>query len=185
MNLEKLLTLVDLSLASAVPESIMEYCGQYFSPYYMLMHYLAMDVTTGICVELGVESGRASNAMLLAGAYVYGVDNNPDRKDVLADRPNFTMIIGSSLPVPDEISRHGKSIAVLHIDTEHSFSQAQSEFNAYRPFLQDGAVVLFDDTNAMEGEVLRYLNSLPYEKFVDDRLHPSCGFGGIIYRENA
>ena len=183
MTLEKLLTLVDLAMRSDVPESILNYCGEYFSRYYMLMHFLAMDVTTGICVELGVESGRASNAMLLAGATVVGVDNNESRRDVLKGNPNFTMIIGSSLPVPEEISRRGKVISLLHIDTEHSFSQARNEFEAYKPYLRDGAVVLFDDTNAMEGEVLRYLNSLPYEKFVDDRLHESCGFGGMIYRE--
>jgi mRNA deadenylase 3'-5' endonuclease subunit Ccr4 len=35
----------------------------------------------------------------------------------------------------------------------------------------------------MEGEVRRFVESLPYEKFFDDRLHESCGYGGIIYRE--
>ena len=56
---------------------------------------------------------------------------------------------------------------------------------AYKHLLINGAVVLFDDTNAMEGEVLRYVNELPYDKIVDDRLHPSCGYAGIIYKVDA
>lgn len=192
MNLKRLLELVDLALGDP-PENVKLYCGAYYSPYYFLMYLIASDFVADsyatsngsqpLCVELGVEGGRGANAMVQAGALVMGVDNNPDRRFVLVDNENFIMTIGSSLPVPDRIKAKGKNISLLHVDTEHSFAQAREEFNAYKPQLIDGAVVLFDDTNAMEGDVWKFVESLPYEKFRDDRLHPSSGYAGIIYRE--
>ena len=83
-----------------------------------------------------------------------------------------------SMPVPIDINR---PISLLHIDTEHSYSMAKAEFEAYRPWLANGAVVLFDDLHAMEDDVLRYFNELPYEKIQDDRLHPVCGYGVMTY----
>ena len=192
MNLKRLVELVDLALSSPSPE-IVKNSEPYYSPYYQLMYLVAKDfmgdsydgasAALPICVELGVEGGRGSFALLQSGALVIGVDNNPDRKFVHADNKNFKMIIGSSLPPPKYVTDCGLgSISLLHVDTEHSFAQAREEFNAYKPYLRDGAVVLFDDTNACEGEVKNYVESLPYDKFLDDRLHPSCGYMGMVYR---
>lgn len=192
MTLKRLLELVDIA-ADLKIENILRYTEPYYSPYYSLMYLLAKEFVqtklafdmppSTIAVELGVESGRGSFSLLQGGARVYGVDNNPDRAAVLSTFPMFKMHIGSSTPVPGHIVALGKCISILHIDTEHSYSQAFAEFHAYRPQLLDGAVVLFDDTNAMEGEVKRCLKSLPYEQFIDDRMHPSCGYGGLIYKE--
>lgn len=183
MNFKHLMRHVEEALELAPPASILDYCQGYYSPYYMLMHIVAGQ-QNGLCVELGVEGGRGSNAMLQAVVEVIGVDNNHKPEiDRIIPHELFTFIHASSLPVPELIRTMIPRIAVLHIDTEHSFAQAREEFNAYRPYLKDGAVVLFDDTNAMEGEVRRFVESLPYEKFFDDRLHPSCGYGGLIYRD--
>lgn len=179
-----LLTLITQALEILPPQAILDYCEPFYSPYYHLMYLLAKESAYALCVECGVESGRGSFSMLYGGARVIGIDNNPDRKDVLKENGNFQMIIGTSTDVPQAVKEAGRQISVLHIDTEHNFTQAKNEFEAYKPFLKDGAVVLFDDTNAMNGEVLRYLESLPYEKFVNDDLHPSCGFGGMIYKED-
>ena len=42
---------------------------------------------------------------------------------------------------------------------------------------------MFDDTHAMDDGVLKYLNTLPYFKIVEDRLHDSCGYGILIYKK--
>lgn len=189
MNIARLLHLVDVAIKNEPPRGIKEYCGEWYSPYYHLMYLCAGD-NDGWCVELGVEGGRGSNAMLIgqyhAGGHhdsgVIGIDNNRKPEvDRIISRIGFEFILGSSLPPPPRFEHLKKSIGVLHIDTEHTFAQAREEFTAYKPFLAEGAVVLFDDTNACEGEVLKYLMSLPYDKFVDDRLHPSCGYGGLVY----
>ncbi len=60
---------------------------------------------------------------------------------------------------------------------------AQEEFKAYQGHLAPGAVVLFDDLHARDDDVLKFFFSLPYPKFQDDRLHPSCGYGALVYVE--
>jgi hypothetical protein len=193
MTFEKLLELVQYALNSEI-DPILKYCEPYYSPYYQLMYLVSLEMTTEatmlpitkpLCIELGVESGRGSFSMLQAMVQVIGIDNNPDRKDVLNDNPNFKILICSSHPPPDLVKSKGEqSISLLHIDTEHSENWAREEFMAYKPYLKDGAVVLFDDTNAMDGGVRRFVESLPYDKFFEDRLHPGCGYGGILYKVN-
>ncbi len=194
MNIERLKDLVHQALTYETNE-LLQFNGEYHSPYYELFALVAkemiepdeltLSVVKPICVELGVETGRGSGAMLFGGGRVYGVDNNKAQKDTLKSSTNFTMIIADTLPVPATIAGLTEKISLLHIDTEHSYSMAKAEFEGYRGLLKDGAVVFFDDLNAMEGDVKRYFESLPYEKIIDDRLHPSCGFGVLIYRENA
>ena len=197
MNIERLRELVEKSVSpnQVILKEIWDYCDGYYSPYYGLMYRLAQDLMSNafasgdgvppVFVELGVEGGRASHAMLQGGAIVIGVDSNHNpRLNRIIGHKNFTFLHTSSMPVPDEIEDGGPNIAVLHIDTEHSYSMAKSEFEAYKHLLINGAVVLFDDTNAMEGEVLRYVKELPYDKIVDDRLHPSCGYAGLIFQDN-
>lgn len=189
MNIERLQELVNESLTYET-DTLLLFNKEFHSPYYELFMHVAKEFNSvaglkpPLCVELGVETGRGSAAFLFGGGVVYGVDNNKDREEALRDSTNFTMIIGSSLPVPEKIAALTDKISILHIDTEHSYAQAQAEFEAYKGLLRDGAVVFFDDLNAMEGDVKRYFESLPYEKIVEDRLHPQCGFGVLIYREN-
>lgn len=198
MNIERLKELVEIAVqpSSPIPPSIISYCEGYHSPYYNLMYLLAMEYMhrafaddaslPPLCVELGVEGGRGSNAFLQGGAIVIGVDNNHKPEvDRIIGHKNFTFIHGSSLPPHESIREMGRCISVLHVDTEHSWAQAREEFNAYKPYLINGAVVLFDDTNAMEGEVKGFVETLPYDKFVDDRLHPQCGYAGIVFQDNA
>jgi methyltransferase family protein len=193
MEFAQLLSFVDEAITTPAPPEVMNYCGQYYSPYYHLLYLIARRTYIGQCVELGVEGGRGINAILCGlpelldfVPKVIGIDSNkkPELETLINNDPIlFEFILGSSLPPPQKFANNGKSIGLLHVDTEHSFAQAREEFNAYKEFLFDGAVVLFDDTNAMDGDVRRFVEMLPYEKFFDDRLHPSCGYGGIIYRE--
>lgn len=58
---------------------------------------------------------------------------------------------------------------------------AQAEFEAYQPYLAKGAFVLFDDLHAQNDGVKAYFDTLDYEKYEDDGLHPSCGYGVLRY----
>lgn len=154
----------------------------WYDPYYWLM-YLCAKNTKGICVELGVHNGRGSYSMLKAGSAVVGIDvaDHPNLDMLQSEYDKFTFYKQSTVPA---VQLEENSVGVLHIDTEHSYSQAQNEFEAYKPYLKDGAVVMFDDTHAMEDGVLKYFNSLPYFKIVDDRLHSPCGYGVLIYKKD-
>lgn len=149
------------------------------------MYILAEIIKDGLLVELGVESGRGL-ASLASGNktnFVIGLDSHyhPDLDKNLSDFDNIWFFNLPSMPVPSIITRQHRLISLLHIDTEHSYSMAKAEFESYQPYLAKGAYVLFDDLHAIEDEVLRYFNELPYEKVQDDRLHPSCGYGVLVY----
>ena len=157
--------------------------GDYYSPYYSLMYLLAKTIEDGFLVELGVESGRGLVSMAIANRsnLVIGFDSHqhPDLMKNLRGFPNALFTNLSSMPVPRIIT--SRQVSLLHIDTEHSYSMAFAEFEAYKPYLAKGAYVLFDDLHAQNDGVKAFFDTLPYEKIEDDRLHPSCGYGVMIY----
>lgn len=187
MNIAKVAELIDLAITNDPPDEILQYCDRWYSPYYHLIYLLMQDTNGGVFVELGVESGRGCFSALCSKEtrYVIGVDTvRHTRIGELRARfgGRFDFRHTASLPT---IS-HVPLIDVLHIDTEHSYAQVKAEFEAYRPLLWPcGGVVLFDDLHAAEDDVLRYFRELPYPKIHDDRLHPICGFGVMVYESHS
>ena len=183
-TLGKVAQLIEDAHNSGPPSELIDLYGDYYLPYYGLLNLLAAKTNWGIAVELGVEKGRGA-ASLASGSNhieVIGLDNNvlPEIVQVEASFPNFSFYHRPSLPVSEDII-FGRCISILHIDTEHSYSMANAEFEAYEPHLLKGAVVCFDDLHAQDDDVLRYFMELPYPKIQDDRLHPVCGYGVLIY----
>lgn len=176
MNLSKIAELIEAAVYGYPPTCISNICQGYYSPYYYLMYLLAREVEIGDIVELGVSQGRG------VSAFAYG---NPEVKVIGLDLnvspiycpPNVDFHLMSALPVPDFIG----DIAILHIDTEHSYGNALNEFMQYRCRLLPGAVVMFDDLHAMDNGVLRAFYELPYDKIQCDKLHPVNGYGVLIY----
>lgn len=175
---------IDDALRFPPPDPLPDICGEYYSPYYGFMWRIVDDMEpAAFAVELGCDQGRGLAALAIGGADVIGIDHTYkiglDR--VLPLFPNVTFLQRGSLPPSPEVTEAGRKIALLHIDTEHSYAQAQAEFEAYKPYLADGAVVIFDDLHAQDDAVLHYFVSLPYPKIIDDRMHPSCGWGVLLY----
>jgi hypothetical protein len=136
-----------------------------------------------IAVELGVDQGRGLVSLAYGGgngSRVYGIDHTkkPQIDEALRLFNNITFLQTNSNPPPGKIP---DNIYLLHIDTEHSASQAETEFEAYKPKLASPAIVIFDDLHAQEDSVLEYFMSLPYPKIQDDRMHPVCGWGVVLY----
>jgi hypothetical protein len=185
VKLSEVARLIELALDRKPPKVIADICvdidGDWYFPYYHLMFLLATHIKWGKAVELGVEKGRGVMSMA-AGCpdyQVIGLDNNL-QKSSFANAKLYEL---PSLPVPAFIKEHGCHIALLHIDTEHSYAMAKAEFEAYEPYLQPGAVVLFDDLHAHDNDVLRFFSELPYPKIQDDRLHPVNGYGVMLYAQ--
>ena len=183
-DLGYLAAVVGLAIKHEAPAELVGYCTElYYRPYYNLLRLLAMNSMHGICVELGVETGRGAFAMCLGGGTVYGVDHTRrDKLAVVKGRfPNlFHFVEQPSLPLPQATLNQERSISVLHVDTEHSFAQAREEFNAYQPLLAVPAVVCFDDTHAQENQVGHFVTTLRWPTIFDDRLH-ECGYAVMLY----
>lgn len=180
MNLKRI---VNKAISAKPLPSLSWLYGDYYSPYYTLMYLLAGTIENGLLVELGVESGRGLVSMAVANHsnLVIGFDSHqhPSLLENIRGFPNALFTNLSSMPVPRIIT--SRQVSLLHIDTEHSYSMAKAEFEAYQPYLAKGAYVLFDDLHAQNDGVMTYFNELPYEKVQDDRLHPSCGYGVLVY----
>lgn len=187
LKLSDLAAWIDKALTRKPHPRLAEICGDYYSPYYMFLGHAAEILKyKGVMVELGVETGRGLAAMAMAeGGLVTGLDHTyaPELAKVLSQFDNIQFYHGDSMPVPLELRNGDERIVLLHIDTEHSYAMAKAEFEAYRPLLASPAVVVFDDLHAQDDDVLRYFVSLPYPKIIDDRMHPSCGWGVLLYQE--
>lgn len=178
MNLAKLASLIEKSISGIPPVTLFNMIGEtYYQPYYYLMYLLAQQMDGGVIVELGVSKGYGVNSFAYGNVDipVIGLDLNIAPVYAL---PNVDFHLISALPVPDFIEQN---IAILHIDTEHSYGNAKNEFGQYKPYLLPGAIVMFDDLHAMDDGVLKAFNELPYPKIQEDRLHPVCGYGVMIY----
>ena len=172
--------MINEALIRPIPKELSKFCGKWYSPYYNLFYLLA-ETHKGVAVELGVDKGRGSFAFALGGCDVIGIDHTrKDGIDKLDNKfPHFVFLETDTLPVPEQIKEQG--IDFLHIDTEHSYSMAKAEYEAYQPYLNDPAIVFFDDLHAQDDDVLKFFNALPYQKIQDDRLHPVDGFGILLY----
>lgn len=178
MTSRQLHQLVDRAKNGRPPAKLRNFCGDYYEPYYHFL-YLAGMVVDGYLVELGCEKGRGLLAMALTGKDVVGFDLNRSPDLDLSEYPNVTFFNESSLPVHPFLD--GKQVGLLHVDTEHSYAQASNEFGQFQPYLTKPAIVVFDDLHAMDDDVLRFFNELPFDKVQDDELHPGCGWGAIWY----
>jgi len=169
--------MIEIAINTKYPRpDILDMTGEYYQPYYYLMYLLAGQIKQGNIVELGVNNGYGVNSFAYGNPdiEVIGLDLNVRPKN-LQDNVFFYLV--SALPVPDFIN----NISILHVDTEHTYDNALNEFNQYKPYLLPGAVVMFDDLHAQDNGVLRAFYELPYAKIQEDRLHPVCGYGVLIY----
>jgi len=178
MDLPTLRRLIDQALTEP-PEDLMYKHHDKYIPYYHLFYLLVKEMVRGlpmpqplIVVELGMDEGRgaASFAAGSARAHVYGIDHtmrDPPLGEVLNRYTNVHFLHQMSIPAPKLPPIH-----ILHIDTEHTYDQARSEFDEYVPLLAPGAVVLFDDLHKIDDEVQRLFDEIPWPKIQDDRLHP-------------
>ncbi len=184
LRLHDLATHIDEALEFEPSLLLREFCGAYYSPYYLFMNHMANRLgENGLLVELGCDMARGLVSLALSGKQVVGIDHThkPGVAKAQAAFKNIVFLEQDSDPVPEWFANQDKKITLLHIDTEHSYSMAKAEFEAYEHLLDIPSVVIFDDLHAQEDAVLEYFMSLPYPKIQDDRLHPECGWGVILY----
>ena len=121
------------------------------SPYYRFLKILAHEMKSRLSVELGVSGGGGSLYLALGNpdGKVVGVDyawDHPERVNFILDNfPNYTFVKGDSIEYAPAIYESYGKIDILFIDTTHTYKQTLAEYNAYKPFLSDRAIVCLDD----------------------------------------
>ena len=191
MNIERLKDLALFSLDDDVDEA-----GGLFPPsrYYAFFRRLAMDLKPKVSVVLGVCGGGDCHHLCLGNpdGRVHGIDISNDwpKQTEYLDKihKNFMFWGGcDSINCIGTMKSLGLcSVNLLFIDTSHVASRALAEFEAWKPLLAPGAIVVFDDL--LKTEMSGVWESLPEPKVRLDLLHPGNpevggGFGVLIYNE--
>jgi cephalosporin hydroxylase len=170
------------ALAAKPTGWFVDYCDEWYSPYYGLMHHLVHAIQPKLCVETGVHNGRGLAALASGGpGVVVGIDcyDHPTLSQVLQHYPNARFIQSASNDdnTVQAIAAYGVPIEILHIDTEHSYGQATADYRSYEPLLAEHAIILFDDVNAMDGAVMQAARDLQLSWLhKEDQLHPITGY---------
>src|SRR3990167_1324887 len=123
------------------------------SPYYRFLRLLAASLYPDLCVELGVCGGGGSLHMArgVPGRRGVGVDIGVEYPEqinyILHNYPNFTFHLGDSVTSAPEIYEKYGPVGLLFVDTIHTVNRTIQEFEAWKPYLAQTAVVCFDDLN--------------------------------------
>ncbi len=168
------------------------------SRYYRFLRLLAIEIGKEIgneyengyrarlSVELGVCGGGGSLHMVMGSVKTVGIDianDYPDNiKHIQKYHPNFEFIIGDSIDMAPIIHNRFGEIDLLFIDTTHTEKQTIAEYEAYKPYLSNKAIVCLDDLNRPGMDLAWQKMPAPKKRF--DFLHPSQaptdgGFGVI------
>ena len=142
--------ILDRLAQEAIEEDV--YYNDTFPPsmYYRFLKLLAKEFKPKLSVELGVSGGGGSLHLAMGHTgKVVGIDYQVDHveriKYIEDNYPNFEfMLHDSTTAAPKVFKKYGK-IDILFIDTDHTYDKTIAEFNAWKPYLSDRAIVCFDD----------------------------------------
>lgn len=130
-----------------------------------------------LIVETGTDRGRSA-AHMAAGnpdSEVCTLDIDPacSEQALALGLPNIIVLTGESLELVDRFE--DGSIDLLFLDSLHTYEHTRAEWEAFRPKLHAGSLVLIDDI-AYDTGMARFWAELPAPKLELNHLHFS-GFG--------
>ncbi len=152
------------------------------SPYYRFLKILTHNLEPRLSVELGVCGGGGSFHLAIGWPQgkVVGVDTQYDHPDnigwMIKKCPNFEFWLNGSIEAAGAIYQEHGEVDILFLDSIHTFDHSTAELKAYRPYLSDRAIVLFDDL--LRPDMVGLWESLPGYKLRMDTLHDGAESGG-------
>lgn len=131
----------------------MPYAMESASHYYRLLYEIVKWHKPGYTLEIGVDKGGST--MTLAAAHpagtVISVDidkascENARKIAVARGLLNLQVVENDSLKHVKFLQGIGRKADLLFLDGYHDFKHAFSEYEQYRPLMNQGAIILFDD----------------------------------------
>lgn len=177
------------------------------NPYYKLFYLIAKEFEPNFVVELGAyrAGGAGHFAVGNPKSLVATIDMHKDMPQQADDKaaclrhsrmiPNLFYInkcTVDNLPFNnygyecaiDDIKAYNKPIDILFIDAWHDEKYTKREWELYSPLLADEALVICDDLTNNAGQFAgmeEWWEAFPYDKFLDDRVHPGIPMGFMKY----
>lgn len=162
-------------------------------PYYKLFYLISQTYKPNFVVELGSYQGTAA-AHFAAGnpmgdvitIDIHREDKEAQKRVLEAEEhfPNLTYLNMWTWEAVPLISSLEKKIDILFIDAWHDYEHCKTDWDCFAPFLNDGALIILDDVldNAGTFEGMeKFWEEVPYEKFLDTRLHRNIPMGFVNY----
>ncbi len=169
--------------ALARPES--DLCGDLQSAYYRFLHLLAAELPAETMVELGTWHGAGAYALAtgcpVGRVWAVDIDLSQIWKEAMV--PNISFVQGESL-LPDAEQLGIGKVDLLFVDTEHNGLRPQAEYEAWRPRMAAGGVVLFDDIR-LNGSMSAWWDGFDpgdVAAKIELPLHGDAGFGAVILK---
>lgn len=161
--------------------------------YYLYLFNLIKILQPKHILELGTSIGRSANFIMCAlpenrmsrqnsklTTIELGSFMRTDLKPFFNDN-RLQIIYGSTTDKEIYAPLNLKNIDFIFIDTLHEYDQVVAEWNIYKNFLTDNAIVVMDDIHLNTG-MDKFWNELPYEKIdCGNDVHFS-GFGMFRFR---
>lgn len=180
------------------------------NPYYKLFYLLSKEFKPEFVVELGSYRAGASGHFAVGHpqATIVTIDMHKDMPQQFPDKaacieamkviPNLTYINKCTV---DNMPEYGyecarnevvefthKQIDILFIDAWHHEKYVKREWELYSPLLADVALVICDDVaNMADGfkGMEEWWNDFPYQKFLNNEVHPSIPMGFMKFQRKA
>lgn len=152
------------------------------SPYYRFLRILTENLQPRLSVELGVCGGGGSFHLAIGypQGKVVGVDLAYDHPEninfIISQCSNFHFWLDDTIEAAGGIYQEYGEVDILFLDSVHTFDHTTTELKAYRPYLSDRAIVLFDDL--LRPDMVGLWESLPGYKLRMDTLHDGAESGG-------
>ena len=165
------------------------------NPYYRLFYRIAETLKPEFVVELGSWRAIAASHFALGNPDATVITIDIHREDKLAQQlcieaanyiPNLTYINAWSWDAIDIVKMIDKPLDCLFVDAWHDGKYVRREWELYSPLLSDSALVICDDITAaynFEG-MIDFWDELPYEKFLNNDIHPGVPMGFLHFTRN-
>lgn len=167
------------------------------NPYYRLFYLIAKTLKPDFVVELGSWRAIAASHFAVGNFDSEVITIDIHREDKVAQQhcieamqhyPNLTYLNGWTWDdnTVQVVRTADKPISILYVDAWHDYQYVKKEWDLYSPLLADVALVICDDITAdfnFEG-MIDFWNELPYEKFLDNRVHPGIPMGFLRFDRN-
>lgn len=152
-------------------------------PYYRFLYHLTSYIKPRLAIELGTMKG-ISLAYIARGTTsgkVVSVDHQitSEASNICSSLPNATLLCSKSEDAIEYIPEcKTQGIDFLYVDTDHTYDQANLEYKIYKPLMNPGGIIVYDDISLNDG-MKKFWESIKEPKVSLPVLHWT-GFGVIL-----
>lgn len=172
-------------------EWLRAFCADWQRPAWWPMHaflfLVARHLQPQVIVELGVEVGRGMCSLHLGcpEAEIIGIDTGDSehvRGVLTANALGGTWKLHRCYTRDFARQNPDLRIGLVHVDSEHTYETTDLEYRLYRPMMEPGGAMLFDD--AMTGPVHRAItdnfDGTHDQIYWHEALHHGQGYAAVI-----